>query len=170
MYGRLSGKNEALQEQGIILRRRVRRIAKCSCWLRHVCPSARMEQLGSHWADLMKFIENLTRKLKFYQNPARIRGVLYEIMSKKLVEPERPHAIRRMRVACWISMATRAKAHARLCAPTLTRSHTRMHSSTHAHTHKYVIFIAFPRQQRFHECASVLCCTYIACLVLWKRE
>jgi len=36
--------------------RRVRRIAISDYFLRHVClsvrPSVRMEQLGSHWADL----------------------------------------------------------------------------------------------------------------------
>jgi hypothetical protein len=31
--------------------RRFRKIAKSVCWLRHVCPSIRMEELGSHWAD-----------------------------------------------------------------------------------------------------------------------
>jgi hypothetical protein len=30
---------------------RVRKIAKSDYSLRHVCPSARMEQLGSHWKD-----------------------------------------------------------------------------------------------------------------------
>jgi len=31
--------------------RRVRKIAKSDYQLRHVCPSVRMEQLGSHWTD-----------------------------------------------------------------------------------------------------------------------
>jgi hypothetical protein len=31
--------------------RRVRRIAKNDCWLLHVCPPARMEELGCHWTD-----------------------------------------------------------------------------------------------------------------------
>jgi len=31
--------------------RRVRKIAKGDYLLRHVCPSIRMEQLGSHWKD-----------------------------------------------------------------------------------------------------------------------
>ena len=29
----------------------VRKIARNDCYLRHVCPSVRMEQLGSHWTD-----------------------------------------------------------------------------------------------------------------------
>ena len=41
----------------------------------------------------------------------------------------------RIRVACWISKATCTHAHA--------------HAHALAHTHKYVIFIAFPRQQWF---------------------
>jgi hypothetical protein len=56
-----------------------------------------------------------------------------------VVEPERPQAIWRTRIACWMSKATRA--------------HTEMGS------------IAFPRQQWFRERASVIRHTYIACLV-----
>jgi hypothetical protein len=46
--------------------------------------------------------------------------------------------------ACWISKVTRAQAHAR------------------AHTKKYVTVNAFPLQQWFPECASVLHC--LSCL------
>jgi hypothetical protein len=35
--------------------RRVRKMAKSDYKLRHVCPSFRMEQHGSHWTDFMKF-------------------------------------------------------------------------------------------------------------------
>ena len=66
------------------------------------------------------------------------------------------------RVACWISKATLAQAHARSSAPT----HARMH--THAPTQKHVRLIAFPRQQWFRERASVLRYTYIACLLRFK--
>ena len=48
------------------------------------------------------------------------------------------------RVACWISKATRAEAHA--CA----RIHMR------AHAHKYIILSAVPWQRLFHEPASEL--------------
>jgi hypothetical protein len=30
---------------------RVREIANSDCYIRHVCPSVRIEQLGSHWTD-----------------------------------------------------------------------------------------------------------------------
>jgi len=46
----------------------------------------------------------------------------------------------RMRIACWITKAT----------------------NTHS---EYVILIAFPVQQWLHERTSVLCYTYIVCLV-----
>ena len=49
----------------------------------------------------------------------------------------------RIRVACWISKATRAR----------------------AHTDQKVILIAFPQQQWFRESASVLRRTYIVCVV-----
>jgi hypothetical protein len=48
--------------------------------------------------------------------------------------------IQRMHIACWITKAT----------------------NTHS---EYVILIAFPQQQWWHQNASVLCYTHIACLV-----
>ena len=53
----------------------------------------------------------------------------YAIMSKKVLEAERPQTIWRLRVACWISKATRTQAQARafVLIPTDTR--------THAHTY-----------------------------------
>ena len=57
----------------------------------------------------------------------------------------------RMRVACLINKATRTQAHA--------------YAHAHTHTQKYVIFIAFPRQQWFREGALMLRYTYIAHLV-----
>jgi len=63
-------------------------------------------------------------------------------MWKNIVERGRPHGtIWRMRIACWI--------------PTATNTHTGC-----------VILIAFTLQQWLHERASMLCYTYIACLVL----
>ena len=49
----------------------VRKVAKSCYQLRHMRPSVRMEQLGSHWTDFMKvdirvFFENLLRKCKFH--------------------------------------------------------------------------------------------------------
>ena len=62
------------------------------------------------------------------------------------------------RVVCWISKDTRAKAHARPRAPTTTHAHT--------HAHKYIILIAFPRQESFLERSSLLRYTHIAWLGL----
>ena len=54
-------------------------------------------------------------------------------------------AMWRMRVACWIPKAT----------------------NTHS---QYVILIALPLQQWLHQRASVLRCTFIACIVYIKRK
>jgi hypothetical protein len=70
--------------------------------------------------------------------PSENRAV-YEIMSKNVVEPERPQKVILRRIACWISKATRVQAHASAIAPTST------HARTRTHTQKYVIRIAFPR-------------------------
>jgi hypothetical protein len=71
-----------------------------------------------------------------------------------MVETDRPHdnRIGRMRFACWIIKATRARAHT--------------HTHTHTHT-EYVIITAFP-QQRFREHASILRYAYIICPVNYK--
>jgi hypothetical protein len=78
---------------------------------------------------------------------------VFEIMSKKVVEPERPQLTIWRRVAYWISKATRPQAHSCVCAPTPT--HTRTHTHTHTHTHllthirthahtdKYVSYLCF---------------------------
>jgi hypothetical protein len=36
--------------------RRVRKIAKSDCYLRRVCLSVRIEQLGSHWTDFHEIL------------------------------------------------------------------------------------------------------------------
>ena len=70
---------------------------------------------------------------------------------------ERPQMTIRRRVACWINKATCAQVHSRVCTPTTTHTHT--------HTHTHAIFIAFPRQQWFRECASMLRYTCTVCVV-----
>ena len=87
-----------------------------------------------------------------------------EIMSKNMVESERSQVTIWWSVTCWFSKVTRAQAHVRICAPTLTHTHT--HTQTQIHTHKYVIHFAFPRQKWFRERAAVLRYTDIACLVI----
>jgi len=67
--------------------------------------------------------------------------VINEILWKNTVELDTPQmTIRRMRIACWVAKAT----------------------NTHS---EYVMLIAFPLQQWSHERASMLRCTYIACIV-----
>jgi hypothetical protein len=60
----------------------------------------------------------------------------------------------RMCIAHWISKVTRAHEHAFAHAPGYPHNHAR--------TQECIILIAFPRQQWFHERASVLRYTYIA--------
>jgi len=71
-----------------------------------------------------------------------------------MVEPVEPHQnlIRHRHIACWIKM------------PTDTHTHTHKHTNTHT---KCVIIIAFPRQQRLREGASILR-LYLRCLSCHK--
>ena len=76
------------------------------------------------------------------------------MLKKKILEPERAQTIWRMRVVCRTIKPTRAQTHVRALA----------------HTHAIKEFVtlkqvAFPQQQWFRECASMLRYTYIACLV-----
>jgi hypothetical protein len=88
-------------------------------------------------------------QLTFPENRA-----VYELMLKNMVEPERfQMKIWRLRVACRISKATRAQAHARARTPTFT------------HT-QHVILVAFSRQQWFCERALLLRHTNIASLLV----
>jgi hypothetical protein len=48
-----------------------------------LCPSVRLEHIGSHWTDFVKFdvlalIESMMRKFKFHYIRARIAGALRE--------------------------------------------------------------------------------------------
>jgi hypothetical protein len=152
--------------------------------------------LDGFWWNLIFeiFFENLSRKFKFHYNQTKVRGTLHQdvftfmtvfrwilrmrnVLDKSCRE-SKTHilcsvtfsrkscrlwdnvekyggarettndvTIWRIRVACWISKATCT--HARAC------------------THKYVILIAFPRQQSLLERALLLHCTYIDCLVFF---
>jgi len=78
----------------------------------------------------------ILRSFFFFEN----RDVC-EIMRRNIVETGRQQmTIWRIRIACWI--------------PKPTKTHS-----------DYVIIIAFPLQQRFHESASILRYTYTVCLV-----
>ena len=97
---------------------------------------------------------------------------VYDIIPKNIVQPERMQIIWRLRVAYRISKPTCAQAHTRVRAPTPTPTHTAARTNTHtlphahAHTQKYVIIIAFPRQQWLQKRASILRLTHAACLML----
>jgi hypothetical protein len=85
---------------------------------------------------------------------------VHEIMSKNMVEPEgatNDVTIWCIRVACWISKATR------------TRPHARVHAQTHAlaRTHRAISNIYSFSTALIRERASMLRYTYIACLVVY---
>jgi len=85
--------------------------------------------------------ENQTTQLIFDNFPSENRAI-YEIMWKSIVKPGRPQTTKwRMCITCWISKAT----------------------NTYSH---YVILIASPPQQLLHKRASILCYTYIVCVVV----
>jgi hypothetical protein len=58
---------------------------------------------------------------------------------------------------------------ARTCTRPRVRTPTRTHAHAHVHS-DYGIFIAFSLQQWLQERASVLRCTYIACIVVSKMS
>jgi len=64
-------------------------------------------------------------------------------MWKNIVEPDRQMTIWPMRVACWVSKATK----------------------THP---EYLILTAFPPQKWLQERASMIRCTYIVCLAAYN--
>jgi hypothetical protein len=79
-----------------------------------------------------KFQKILTDKIKIHvlysktsTSPPPENRAVYEIISKNVVEPERPQmTIRCMRVECCISKFTRAQEHARTWGPSHTHTHT----------------------------------------------
>jgi hypothetical protein len=76
--------------------RRIFNIAKSNYQLRHVSPSVRREQLGSHWTDfhgiyIRVFFENMSRKFKVLQPDGQTTD---------------DNTTRRMRFACCITKAT----------------------------------------------------------------
>ena len=100
--------------------------------IRNVCNKSHWENKNVHFMSNNFFVENRP---------------IYKIMSKN-VKLERPQMTIWRRTACWISKATRAQTHTRARAPTPTDART--------HTQKYVILIAFQRQQWFRERALLL--------------
>ena len=108
--------------------------------------------------------ENQNTHFIFSDFFSEIRAV-YEIMSKNMVEPDRPQTIRSFRMAYWISK--QAHASARAPKPTHLHTHRHTHTRTHAnirmpspmrarartHTQKYVIRISLAQQKRFPDSA-----------------
>ena len=116
--------------------------------------------------------ENQTTHFQFSNFLPENRAV-YEIMLKSVVETKRPQ------MAIW-GGALHAKLirlyghkhkpvpvdpHPLTHAQALTHARVQTHTYTHTHTHtqKYVVIIAFPRQQWFRKLASLLRYMYIAC-------
>ena len=104
-----------------------------------------LSQLFLEWETLS--IEVVRKSNTFYiQWLFFFNCAVYEIMSRNIVEPGRPQmTIWRMCIACWIPEAT----------------------NTHS---VYVTLFDFLLKQWLHECASILCYMYIACVVSfgWK--
>ena len=88
--------------------------------------------------------------------------IFYQIMSKYMVDPDRPQ------ISMWLMRIACPRTPAR--APARTRAHTNRHTHgwahTHAQKHPELCNIAFPQQQWFRKRATVLRYTYIACLVI----
>jgi hypothetical protein len=98
-------------------------------------------------------------------------SAVYEIISRNMVESERPLMTIWRRLTCWIRKATRAQSHAIAFSSILTHTHTHTLARTHKHTQKYVRLTAFPRQQWFRERISVFRYIYISCFVkMGKRR
>ena len=86
----------------------------------------------------------------------------YDIMSKNMVEPEGPQTTlqyARIRVECWISKATCTHLHAKAHVP--GRARARRHARAHTQICK---IYCFSKAKIIRGRASVLRCTYIACL------
>ena len=99
---------------------------------------------------------------------------VYEIMSKNVVQRNRPQITIWCHVACWISKTTRAQEQAQARAPTTTYIHAQNHPRRRARTHtdqEIIIFIAFPLQQLFRESAWMLCYMHcLSCLAFHKTH
>jgi hypothetical protein len=92
-------------------------------------------------------------------------STVYEIISKNVVGTEGSQMT--SQYGAYALRAGLARLYARIRMHTPSRPGIDIHARTrkHAHRNQYVILIAFPQQQWFRERASVLRCTYIACLV-----
>jgi hypothetical protein len=113
-----------------------------------------VEKMKKHILCSVTFFENCTA---------------YKIISKIMVETEGPqmsqygtYALRAGLVRLYELM--------RMHTPKRPITYMQARTRKHAHTDQYVILIAFPQQQLFRKCSSVLHYTYIACLVMTYYE
>ena len=103
------------------------------------------QYLAELFLEWEMFQLNVVEKIKLHNLCA-----VYEIMSKNVLEPNRPQMAIWRRVACWINKATRAQAHA----------------SARAHTHTQICkTYCFSTATVVSRTRSVLRYTYIVCLV-----
>ena len=94
---------------------------------------------GKSWKENLKTNFMSSNSFFFFWKSCRLSGNAEKYARARQTTVD--NIIRRMPFACWITKAT----------------------NTYS---EYVIFTAFPRQQRLCEYASMLCHTYIFCLVL----
>ena len=161
-----------------------------------VRPSVCMEQLGCHWCIFMKydiwlFFENMSRKLKFHENPTRITvlymktdvhlwsypshfSLLWEIFQTKFLEKIETHCMINNSIfienptVCrilWINIVDPG-------LPQMTTWHMliafSMTKATNGHL-EYVILITFPLQQWLHDRASICTLRVLFQLNLWRH-
>jgi len=135
----------------------VRKIAKA---IHHVCPCVRMKQLGFHWTDFRKilyltifrkFIEKIRVPLKSVKENAHFTWSPLYIFYHISLNSSRNEKFFKQK------LQVQSK-HKILCSKTIFEKCTNTYS-------EYVILIAFPLQLWLNQRASVLCYTYIACLV-----
>jgi len=164
----------------------LRKIAETDYYLRHVCRSVRMEQLGSLWTyfhkiDIWVFFENPSRKFKFHYNVTgrhmKTISLFYTffVIFPSLVFLEREmfgiKGINKIQThivgfffeilaiywIMWKNLYSRAGHRWQYGACCIPNA-----TNTHS---QYVTLTAFPQQHWLHECVSLLCYTYSAGLV-----
>jgi hypothetical protein len=161
-----------------------------------VCPSVRMEQLGSHWTDFheiwyLSIFRKSSEKLQLRWNMTRITGTLNEdqytfmIISRSILlkmrnvsdkscrENQNTHLRsitffenRAIYEIMWKNIAEPDRPQKTIWCMSIAWWITK---GTNTHS-EYVILIAFLRQAWLHERASMLRYTYIAYLVYFSNS
>ena len=159
------------------------------CFVMSVRPSIRLEQLGSHWTNFYEnwyaslFFEDILRKFKFHSNTTRKRilhmktfshlwqhlaesSLEWEMFQIKVVEKIRTHILcsiifARKLYRLWDNVEKCGGASQAAEYGACAQAHVWAPPPTHTHTQKYVVLIAFPRQQWFRKRVITL---YVHCL------